>query len=178
MTNARTKTTTLPSITYFTYETVVGPITVSCSPEAVKGITFGPEPPFIATHRETTLSCQAAHQLSEYFSGTRQTFNLPLDPQGTLFQKKVWQALLTIPYGETRYYKQIANQIGCPKGARAIGMANNRNPIAIVIPCHRVIGKQGSLVGYAGGLALKEQLLNIEEKTMISQGDRYGQCDE
>jgi O-6-methylguanine DNA methyltransferase len=161
-------TTVSPGTTYFTYDMITGPITIFCSPDAVLGLSFGTEPLFTATYNESPLSRQAAEQLSEYFTGNRQIFNLPLNPQGTPFQKKVWQALLTIPYGETRYYEQIAKQIECPKSARAVGMANNRNPIAIIIPCHRVIGKQGGLVGYAGGLALKSWLLSMEEKTMVS----------
>ncbi len=111
---------------------------------------------------ETPLIREAAKQLDDYFVGTRKVFDLPLDPAGTNFQKKVWQELCRIPYGETRSYKQIAEAAGCPKGFRAVGMANNRNPIMIVVPCHRVIGSNGSLVGYAGGLWIKEKLLKHE----------------
>ena len=102
-------------------------------------------------------------QLSEYFDKKRKTFDLKLNPKGTEFQKKVWNELLKIPYGETRSYKDIAENIGNPKAVRAVGGANNKNPIAICIPCHRVIGKSGKLVGYAGGLDKKEYLLNIEK---------------
>ena len=112
----------------------------------------------------TPLLKEAFRQLDEYLDGKRQGFDLPLAPQGTPFQQKVWQALQTIPYGETRSYKQIAEQIGNPLGCRAVGMANNKNPIGIIIPCHRVIGANGKLVGYAGGLDLKTQLLNLEKK--------------
>ena len=94
--------------------------------------------------------------------GKRKSFDLPLKPEGTEFQKKVWNALLDIPYGETRSYKDIAVAIGNPKACRAVGMANNRNPISIIIPCHRVIGANGSLVGYGGGLPIKIELLNLE----------------
>jgi methylated-DNA-[protein]-cysteine S-methyltransferase len=101
-------------------------------------------------------------QLGEYFAGRRRTFDLPLDFAGTEFQKRVWHALLTIPYGETRSYAQIAQQIGCPKAVRAVGAANGRNPISIIAPCHRVIGSTGKLTGFAGGLAVKAQLLRLE----------------
>ncbi|WP_027399442.1 methylated-DNA--[protein]-cysteine S-methyltransferase [Anaerovorax odorimutans] len=113
---------------------------------------------------ETPLLKEAKKQLEEYFSGKRKEFDLPLAPAGTEFMKKDWQALLQIPYGETRSYKEIAAMIGKPKACRAVGMANNRNPIAIIIPCHRVIGSNGSLIGYAGGLHIKSYLLNLEKK--------------
>jgi methylated-DNA-[protein]-cysteine S-methyltransferase len=105
----------------------------------------------------------AQQQLSEYFAGARQQFDLPLDFEGTSFQKQVWQALLAIPYGETRSYKQIAEQLGNPKAVRAVGAANGKNPISIIAPCHRVIGSSGKLVGFAGGLANKDILLKIEQ---------------
>ena len=101
-------------------------------------------------------------QLTEYFAGERQTFDLPLAFYGTDFQMKVWDALLSIPYGETRSYKDIALQIGNVKAVRAVGAANGRNPISIIAPCHRVIGASGKLVGFAGGLDRKEILLAIE----------------
>jgi len=105
----------------------------------------------------------AAHtQLQEYFAGKRKVFDLELAPSGTDFQKKVWQALLKIPYGKTATYKEIAAAIGHPKAARAVGMACNKNPIAIIIPCHRVVGSNGSLTGYAGGLEMKKRLLELE----------------
>jgi len=101
-------------------------------------------------------------QLSEYFSGQRKVFDIPLDFEGTDFQKQVWSALLTIPYGETRSYKQIAQQLGNEKAVRAVGAANGKNPISIIAPCHRVIGAGGALVGFAGGLDKKEILLSLE----------------
>ena len=112
--------------------------------------------------RETPLVKKCAKQLGEYFDGKRLEFDLPLFFEGTDFQRKIWALLLTIPYGKTRSYGDIAKQAGTPKGARAVGLANNRNPIAIICPCHRVIGSDGSLVGYAGGLAMKQQLLDME----------------
>ena len=101
-------------------------------------------------------------QLREYFAGTRQQFDLPLDFEGTVFQKKVWQALLGIPFGETRSYRDIAEQVGNIKAVRAVGAANGKNPISIIAPCHRVVGVNGKLVGFAGGLNNKEILLRLE----------------
>lgn len=105
---------------------------------------------------------KTARQLKEYFAGTRNCFELELDFVGTDFQKQVWAALLTIPFGETRTYSQIAQQIGKPSAVRAVGAANGRNPISIVAPCHRVIGASGKLTGFAGGLEAKERLLRLE----------------
>ena len=105
---------------------------------------------------------ETERQLTEYFAGKRKTFDLKLEFAGTDFQKKVWQALLTIPFGETRSYGQIARQIGNPKAVRAVGAANGRNPISIVAPCHRVIGSSGDLTGFGGGLKAKAYLLSHE----------------
>lgn len=105
---------------------------------------------------------EAAAQLSEYFAGTRKEFSLPLAPAGTPFQQSVWKALCGIPYGQTRSYGQIAAAVGNPKASRAVGMANNRNPILLVVPCHRVIGANSSLTGYGAGLHAKEYLLKLE----------------
>lgn len=111
---------------------------------------------------ETKLIAETARQLEEFLNGTRKEFDVKLNPRGTDFQHKVWNALRNIPYGETRSYKQIAEAVGNGKASRAVGMANHNNPIMIIVPCHRVIGANGKLVGYAGGLNIKEQLLNIE----------------
>ena len=116
------------------------------------------------TIKETPLIKRASSQIAEYFAGERTSFDFPISPSGTGFQKKVWDAVSTIPYGETRSYKEIAIQTGNPKAARAVGMANNRNPIVIVIPCHRVIGHNGSLTGYGGGLDVKAYLLELEKE--------------
>ncbi len=105
----------------------------------------------------------AAKQLREYFAGQRTEFDLPLNPEGTDFQRKVWHALEEIPYGEVRTYKQIAERIGKPMACRAVGMANNKNPIMIVVPCHRVIGSNGSLIGYAYGIKVKQKLITLEK---------------
>jgi len=107
---------------------------------------------------------KAKKQLDEYFAGKRRVFDIPLRPNGTVFQQSVWNALEEIPYGETRSYKQVAEMIGNPKACRAVGMANNKNPIWIMIPCHRVIGADGSLTGYGGGLDMKKRLLELERK--------------
>ncbi len=110
------------------------------------------------------LNSDIQKQLTEYEKGSRKVFDLPLHLKGTEFQLKVWNALLEIPYGETRSYQQIAQRIGQPKALRAVGGACNRNPIGIIVPCHRVIGKNGKLTGYAGGLFYKELLLNHEKR--------------
>jgi methylated-DNA-[protein]-cysteine S-methyltransferase len=105
---------------------------------------------------------ESARQLAEYFAGQRKTFDLPLDPTGTAFQHSVWRALLTIPFGQTRSYQQIATQIGRPSAVRAVGAANGRNPLSIIAPCHRVIGSSGHLTGFAAGLDTKAYLLRLE----------------
>ena len=112
--------------------------------------------------RAHAILIEAERQLEEYFAGERDSFAVPLDFRGTAFQKSVWQALLTIPFGETRSYGDIARQVGRPGASRAVGAANGRNPISIIAPCHRVIGSNGALTGFAGGLAAKEYLLGIE----------------
>lgn len=114
-----------------------------------------------ASTEMTALLNKCRAQLEEYFAGKRTTFTIPLDIIGTSFQKKVWEALTAIPYGETRTYKEIAMQIGHPRATRAIGQACNRNPIVIIVPCHRVVGSNG-LTGYAGGLNKKKWLLDLE----------------
>jgi methylated-DNA-[protein]-cysteine S-methyltransferase len=112
--------------------------------------------------RDDGALADAATQLSEYFEGTRRSFDLDVAPRGTEFQTKVWTKLAEIPYGATATYGEIAAKVGNAKASRAVGMANNRNPIALIIPCHRVIGASGKLVGYGGGLPAKEFLLNLE----------------
>lgn len=114
--------------------------------------------------QDTQLLLQAQEEIAEYFAGKRRSFTVPFRAEGTEFQERVWQALLRIPYGETRTYGQIAAEAGSPKGARAVGMACNRNPVMILIPCHRVIGSDASLTGFGGGLPMKKYLLRIEKK--------------
>lgn len=145
-----------------TIETDLGTLTIVCDEEALLCIDFGKTEPHGTIRKHTEMIEKTAGQLKEYLAGRRQVFDLPLKPEGTEFQKKVWNALLTVPYGETRSYGDIAAQIENPKASRAVGMANNRNPIPIIIPCHRIIGAGGSLVGYGGGLDIKVKLLKLE----------------
>lgn len=114
--------------------------------------------------KETVLIQKTCKELQAYFEGKRKIFTIPIQTKGTPFQEKVWEALRTIPYGETRSYQEIARQVGNSKAARAVGMANHVNPIMIVNPCHRVIGSNHKLIGYAGGLSIKEKLLTIEKE--------------
>lgn len=118
------------------------------------------------THlRDTAPLRPVIEQLAEYFAGDRRDFDLALAPSGTPFQRRVWSALEEIPYGQTRSYRDIAERIGSPKAVRAVGLANGRNPISVVVPCHRVVGANGSLTGYGGGLANKQLLLDLEQRT-------------
>lgn len=141
----------------------VGPLTLTQEDQALTGLHFG-EHPQQGAEGPTPLLEEAARQLEEYFAGQRKEFSLPLAPKGTEFQLRVWQALLQIPYGETRSYGELAAMVGNPKACRAVGGANHRNPLSILIPCHRVVGTKGSLTGYAGGLAVKEFLLKLESE--------------
>ena len=118
--------------------------------------------PRLMPHK-TPLLERAQGQILEYFNGQRQVFDLPLSPVGTQFQQTVWKALLDIPSGETESYGELAARIGCPGGARAVGLANRNNPLPILIPCHRVVGAKGALTGYAGGVELKQRLLEHEK---------------
>ncbi|MDW5299181.1 MAG: methylated-DNA--[protein]-cysteine S-methyltransferase [Sedimentibacter sp.] len=153
----------------FVYNTIIGQVAVIDNGIEITNMDFADN--FNIANMnvcETKLINNAANQLNEYLNGTRTAFDLPLNPEGTEFQKKVWTALCKIPYAETRSYKQIAEAVGNPKAFRAVGMANNKNPIIIFIPCHRVIGSNGSLVGYAGGLDMKEKLLALEKEKGIT----------
>lgn len=150
---------------YYVYNTVLGKITIACNKETIIAVNFGAIEEF-GECKPTQLTDRAAQQLNEYFTGERQIFDIPIYAEGTPFQKLVWNALQTIPYGQTRSYKEIAVMIGKPKACRAVGMANNKNPISIIIPCHRVIGSDGSLTGYGGGLSIKKYLLALEQNTL------------
>ena len=145
----------------------VGPLTVVSTAKGLSAVRFGSHAPAGSVIDEVANRA-AIEQLREYFQRQRTAFALPLDIVGTPFQEQVWRALLEIPYGETRSYGEIAMSIGKPGAARAVGMANHENPIAIVIPCHRVVGQDGRLTGYAGGLDLKRQLLSIERRTLFT----------
>lgn len=149
-------------MTGWTWDSPIGPLGLGEENGALVRLWFGGLPEGIACN-DTPLMRQGFEELDEYFRGNRRAFTVPLAPKGTPFQQSVWQALCSIPYGETRSYGQIAAQIGNPKGSRAVGMANNKNPLAIFIPCHRVVGANGKLVGYAGGLSIKEILLHTEQ---------------
>ena len=138
----------------------IGPLTLTAAGDALLSLTFGGVP--TPGGCPTPLLERAVRELEEYFVGERRAFTIPLSPVGTAFQKKVWSALLEIPYGGTATYGEIAARIGKPGGAIAVGQANSRNPIPILIPCHRVIGSNGKLVGYTGGMHIKEALLGIE----------------
>ncbi|MFC5865354.1 methylated-DNA--[protein]-cysteine S-methyltransferase [Acidicapsa dinghuensis] len=124
---------------------------------------------------EHPILVSAEKELKEYFAGTRDAFTIPLDMRGTDFQKQVWEALLGIPFGETRTYGQLANLLGNPKATRAVGAANGRNPLAILVPCHRVIGFSGKLTGFAGGLDAKAHLLRLEGRdvSLFGRGSGY-----
>lgn len=158
---------------YRTEETPVGELLLLSDGEAVTGIHMDggkglrPEAHWI---RDDEHLAAAAEQLTEYFAGARVAFDLPLAPRGTPFQRRVWNGLRAIPYGETISYAELARRIDRPKAMRAVGAANGRNPIPIVVPCHRVIGADGSLTGYGGGLDRKRALL--EHEARVASGSR------
>lgn len=143
-----------------TVSSPIGPITLEEKEGKLVGLEFGGE----IHHDFSSLLYEGEKELREYFSGKRKEFSIPIAPEGTEFQQRVWEALLSIPYGETRTYGDIARAIGNPKAVRAVGGANRRNPISIIVPCHRVIGADGSLTGYGGGLDKKIFLLNLEKE--------------
>jgi methylated-DNA-[protein]-cysteine S-methyltransferase len=153
---------------YKTMDSPVGKLTLVASGEGLAAILWENDRPgrvrltIDAQDDRHPVLLEAERQLGEYFGGRRKTFALKLDLAGTAFQRKVWNALLTIPFGETRSYAQIARQIGSPAAVRAVGAANGRNPVSIVAPCHRVIGSTGKLTGFAGGLDVKAHLLSLE----------------
>ena len=145
----------------------IGPLTIVATNGALVAVLMdghhrSPVPESAWGERVDDALPDATLQLEEYFAGKRQAFDLPLAPSGTEFQRRVWAALAEIPYGETRSYGQIATAIGRPGASRAVGMANGRNPVSIVVPCHRVVGASGSLTGYAGGPERKQFLLDLE----------------
>lgn len=162
------------------YDFPIGPVVIEASETAITGIHMDHAKtdhvrnetdhmenqlsmPSSVQFKETELIKKAYEELNEYFSGKRRTFDLPLQAEGTEFQMQVWKALQEIPYGETCSYKEIAIKAGKPKAFRAVGGACHRNPIFIMIPCHRVIGTDGSMTGYGGGIPVKKQLLSLEK---------------
>ena len=159
------------TLTYTSTPSPVGDLKLVASDAGLVAILWENDPPARVRLGEMTedarhpVLAEAARQVGEYFAGARTAFDLPLDFRGTEFQKSVWAALLTIPFGETRSYGEIARQVGRPSASRAVGAANGRNPISIVAPCHRVIGSNGALTGFAGGLEAKALLLGIEGRT-------------
>jgi len=148
-----------------------------CAPGSKsRALAPGPEPAAPpATPGTTPLLARAAAQLAAYFAGERHTFDLPLAPAGTPFQHRVWDALLDIPYGEVRSYGELARALGRPAASRAVGFANSKNPISIIVPCHRVIGARGALTGYAGGMTAKAWLLEHERRLAVT-GALHERC--
>ncbi len=148
----------------------LGPLTLVASGGALAGLYMNGRTPAsagaagVAEDAEAAVLDEAARQLSEYFCGQRRAFDLPLALEGTAFQRRVWDALLGIGYGQTVSYGQLADRIGRPTAARAVGLANGRNPVSIIVPCHRVVGSDGSLTGYDGGLGNKRRLLELEQR--------------
>lgn len=155
---------------YRRLDSPVGPLLLAVSPAGLAVLEFDrgerPRPPQPWSDAEWLESVERtaawAGQLAEYFAGARRAFTLPLDLRGTAFQLRCWNALLEIPYGETRTYAEIARRVGSPRGFRAVGQANHDNPVAIVVPCHRVLTSDGALGGYGGGLDIKQRLLELE----------------
>ena len=153
---------------YTQFESPIGLITVNGNDDGLLGVWYESHArelsDFGVQDDDHPILRLTISQLTEYFNGERREFSIPLAANGTEFQNKVWQALTTIPYGETWCYKDLAIAVGNPKASQAVGGANGKNPISIIVPCHRVIGKNGSLTGYAGGLDIKDALLKLEAK--------------
>ena len=149
-------------------DTPVGKLKLAASDQGLVAILWENDRPHrvplseLVENPQHPILVETERQLAEYFAGKRQDFDISLDMRGTPFQKNVWEALLAIPFGETRSYGQFARQLGNPNATRAVGAANGRNPISIIVPCHRVIGSSGSLTGFAGGLDTKSRLLDLE----------------
>ncbi len=163
----------METLHYFRAPSPVGPLFLAASAKGLVRLEFEGRvqrlnPKTIQLHESREALKPYLDQLNEYFTGERREFSIPLDMRGTEFQLKCWRALLDIPYGETRSYRDLAQAIGHPNAFRAVGMSNNRNPIAIVVPCHRVIAADGSLCGYGGGLDIKRRLLDLERAKLPS----------
>lgn len=158
----------------FFYDSPIGEIGIAENGRAVTNLFFGHTvTPAVFRVEETALLKVAGEQLSEYFAGERASFSLPLEPEGTAFERSVWKALQTIPYGQTTTYRGMARLIGKENACRAVGRANGKNPISIFIPCHRVIGSDGHLTGYAGGLDTKRYLLQLEQAYNKTDGHSF-----
>lgn len=147
---------------YFVYGMPLGRLTIVADEGGLTRILFGAQSVEGALRRPSALTNTAATQLQEYFAGKRRSFDVPLNPQGSEFQRAVWKELERIPYGQTETYAHIAQAVGSPRGFRAVGLANNKNPLPIIVPCHRAVGSDGRLVGYAAGIKVKRYLLELE----------------
>jgi methylated-DNA-[protein]-cysteine S-methyltransferase len=162
----------VPEVPHAVIDSPVGPLTLVCSTDnELTGLYMDEQRHRPAEDlfgaRDDSLLPEVAVQLAEYFAGARTSFDLPLKMTGTPFQQEVWAALQDIPYGETTTYGELADALGKPQAARAVGLANGKNPISIIVPCHRVIGSTGSLTGYGGGLQRKQQLLAHERSDTL-----------
>jgi methylated-DNA-[protein]-cysteine S-methyltransferase len=157
------------SLVYKTIDSPVGELKLVASDKGLVAILWENDSPRrvrlseLVTNEKHPVLVETERQLDEYFAGKRKAFSVPLDMRGTRFQQDVWAALLAIPFGETRSYGQLAKQLGNPRASRAVGAANGKNPVSIIVPCHRVIGSSGKLTGFAGGLDTKAHLLNLEK---------------
>ena len=147
------------------YRTPIGRITLACNGEALTHAAFGPAV-FESDRRACALTNQASNEVLEYLAGKRRSFSVPIDPAGSAFQKKVWGYLMTVPYGQTRSYAQVANDLGNPKGVNAISTACSRNPLPFFIPSHRVIGVHGDVGGFVADPAIKQFLIDLEARMM------------
>jgi methylated-DNA-[protein]-cysteine S-methyltransferase len=158
------------AVYYTTYESPVGPLLLAGGANALRQVSFENSkraaPPAADWKLDKKPFAEVIRQLQAYFRGELKQFDLPLAMEGTEFQLRVWNALRTIPYGETTTYAQLAERIGNPKAVRAVGLANGSNPIPIIVPCHRVIGSDGSLTGFGGGLSTKKKLLELENRQL------------
>jgi methylated-DNA-[protein]-cysteine S-methyltransferase len=148
-------------------DTPVGPLHLTATGDALTGLRFGPGPEDGERDGDHPVLAKVAAELAEYFAGRLRVFTVPLAPAGTAFQRSVWEQLTLIPYGTTVSYGELARRLGSPAASRAVGLANGRNPIAIVVPCHRVIGADGSLTGFGGGMVAKRTLLDLESNALF-----------
>lgn len=160
------------SSTFFIYPTPLGRITLASDGHALTHMAFGATE-FSGAYEPSALTNEASTEIQQYLAGKRRSFDVPLNPHGTAFQKRVWKELTRIPYGQTRSYQDVARALGNARAVRAVGMANKHNPLPVFIPCHRVIGANGNLVGYAFGLKIKQYLLNLEQR-VLNQGSAEG----
>lgn len=171
---------TVPVTSHLVVDSPVGPLTLVSDGRHLTGVYFtehrhapGDVGPQVTAHDAPAVLHATAEQLAEYFAGTRTEFDLPLAAAGTDFQHRVWALLRGIPYGQTRSYGQLATELGQPGASRAVGLANGRNPVSIVVPCHRVIGSSGAITGYGGGVERKQALLDLERRAAEHQASLF-----